>query len=152
MYTTNGPKVPSSSRSSGHRLLLVPCTEAQHRCLRAHRGGMRRADCTWHSKDNSRDVFGVLVYACAPALDLRGNTLGNSWRRELQWICEKVLVTVGLEWSPHICCCSDKYSHFICVAAQAMLEYAASQDKSPAREIPGISVHNAIVHSCTKKS
>lgn len=42
---------------------LFPALKLSTGCLRAHRGGMRQADCTWHSKDNSGEVFDVLEYA-----------------------------------------------------------------------------------------
>lgn len=57
---------------------LFPVLMLSTSSRQAHLGGMRQADCTWHSKDNSKDVLDVSEYAYAPALHLRGNALSNS--------------------------------------------------------------------------
>lgn len=86
---------------------LFPALKRSTGCLRARKGGMRQADCTWHSKDNRRDVFDVWEHAHAPALHLRGNTLSKSCCTEPHWIRKKTLVTVSLEWK----CFQDHLSH-----------------------------------------
>ncbi len=154
MYTTNGPKVPSSSHSSGHRVCSLAALRRSTGCLRAHRGRMRRADCTWHSKDNSRDV-----YACAPALHFRGNTWQKAAELNQGGSVTDTTYTVSVSrlvcpTRPFACYCENKDGHFISMAAWApMCRNVLLLRRVPGQtDIPGISVHNAIQHSCTKKS
>lgn len=53
--------------------------------------------------------------------------------------------------NPHVRYWENKYGHFIFYGS--MSSYVQECDESPGQtDIPGISAHNAVPHSCTKKS
>lgn len=85
--------------ATGSRLFLAP--KRSRGRPRARRGGMRWADCTRRSRENSGDVLDVLAYT---RMHLPCSTAqrGRDWQRELEWNCKKMQVTVGLEQSPSV--------------------------------------------------
>lgn len=138
---------------------LFPALKCTTGCLRAHRGGTRRADCTWHSEDNSQDVFDVLsvcmrtcisegAHLVIAAEQSYSESIKRCW---LQFVCGRASPGSSV---PHVRYCENKYGHFISTAAWAPMCWNVQLlwPVPGQTHIPVIFVHNAVVHSCTKKS
>ena len=159
MYTTNGPKVPSSSHSSGHRVLLVPRAEAQQRLPASSQGregdeliALGIAEIIAGTCSMCWCVHMHLPYISEGAHLVKAAEQSYSERVKrwwLQFVCSKVLPGSSI---PHVCYCENKYGHFISTAAWAPMCWNVQQLLRRVPSQTDRSVHNAIRHSCTKKS